>query len=66
MPRDKTPSLLYLLPIPDHPWQYITMDFKSMSLDKHGYDSAFMVIDRLSKQAISMPYNKTVIVEEIA
>jgi hypothetical protein len=57
-PRDKTPGMLHPLPIPDHPWQHVTMDFKSMPKDKHGYDSVFVVIDRLSKQAISTPCHK--------
>jgi hypothetical protein len=33
---------------------------------KTGYDSIFVVIDRLSKQAISMPCYKTMIVKDMA
>jgi hypothetical protein len=42
------------------------MDFKSMPKDKHGYDAIFVVIDRLSKQAISMPCYKTATAEDMA
>jgi hypothetical protein len=64
--RDYTPGFLYLLLIPAYPWQYITMDFKSMPKDKYGYNIVWVVIDRLSKQAVSVPCHKTVIAEEIA
>jgi hypothetical protein len=64
--RDKTPGLLHPLPVLEYPWQHVTMDFKSMSLDKAGYDKVYIVIDRLSKQAISMPCYKTITAEEIA
>jgi hypothetical protein len=49
IPRDKTPGMLHPLPIPDRPWQHVTMDYKSMPKDKYGYDNAFVVVDRLSK-----------------
>src|SRR5450432_4017507 len=42
------------------------MDFKSMPKDKAGYDKVFVVIDRLSKQAISIPCYKTVTAEDMA
>jgi transposase InsO family protein len=66
VPRDKTPGYLHTLPIPEHPWQHITMDFKSMPKDRHGYDSIFVVIDRLSKEAISVPCHKTTTAEDMA
>jgi len=65
-PRDKTPGLLHPLPVPDHPWQHITMDFKSMPASKNGYDCVFVVIDRLSKQAISTPCYKKINAEGMA
>ncbi len=37
-----------------------------MPKDKHSYDIIFVIINRLSKQAISMPCYKTVIAEDIA
>jgi hypothetical protein len=66
VPRDKTPGFLHPLPIPEHPWQHVTMDFKSMPKDKFGYDIVFVVIDRLSKQAISIPCHQTITAEEMA
>jgi hypothetical protein len=42
------------------------MDFKSMPKDKHGYDEIFVVVDRLSKQAISTPCFKTATAEDMA
>jgi hypothetical protein len=66
VPRDRAPSFLHPLPIPDHPWQHITIDFKSILKDKYSYDTVFVVIDRLSKQAISIPCYKTVTASDIA
>jgi transposase InsO family protein len=65
-PRDKTPGLLKPLPIPERPWQDISMDFCSFNADKHGYDNVCVFIDRLSKQPISVPCHKTVTAEEMA
>jgi len=42
------------------------MDFKSFLKDKYGYDMAFVVVNQLSKQAISLPYFKTITVKDIA
>jgi integrase-like protein len=66
VPRDKTPGYLHPLPIPEHPWQHITMDFKSMPKDKRGYDNLCVFIDRLSKQSISEPCYKTATAEDMA
>lgn len=66
VPRDRTPGLLHPLPVPDRPWQHVTMDFKSFPKDKHGYDTAYVVIDRLSKQSISIPCYKTTTAKDMA
>jgi hypothetical protein len=42
------------------------MDFKSMPPSKSGYDNVYIVINRLSKQAVSTPCHKTTIAEEMA
>jgi len=42
------------------------MDFKLFLKDKHGYDIAFIVVDQLSKQAVSLSYFKTITVKDIA
>ena len=63
IPRDKTPGYLYLLPIPEKPWRYILVDFKSALKDKSGFDNICVIIDQLSKQSISVLYYKIVTVE---
>ncbi len=65
-PRDKAPGLLRPLPVPDRPWQHVTMDFNSFSRDKHGFDVIYVVIDRLSKQGISIPCFHTTTAEDMA
>jgi len=42
------------------------MDFKSFLKDKHGYDMAFIVVNQLSKQAVSLPCFKTTTAKDIA
>ena len=42
------------------------MDFKSFSKDAHGHDVAFVVIDWLCKQSISLPYFKTITAKDMA
>jgi transposase InsO family protein len=65
-PRDKTPGLLQPLPVPDRPWQHISMDFTSFNKDKHGYDNVLVIMDRLSKESISIPCHKTTTAEEMS
>jgi hypothetical protein len=66
IPRDRTPGMLQPLPVPEHLWQHLAMDFKSMAVDKYGFDAVFVVIDRLSKQSISTPCHKTATAEDMA
>ena len=65
VPRDKTPGYLYLLPIPEKPQRYISVDFKSALKDKSGFDNICIIIDQLSKQSISVLYYKTVTAEQL-
>ncbi|MGH6649449.1 DDE-type integrase/transposase/recombinase [Aquabacterium sp.] len=58
--------MLHPLPVPQRPWQHITMDFKSAPKDKKGFDNIYVVIDRLSKQAVSIPCHKEVTAEGMA
>src|SRR5579871_4891225 len=55
VPRDKTPGLLHPLPIGERCWQHVSFDFKAMPKDRNGYDNVFVIIDRLGKQAFSLP-----------
>jgi hypothetical protein len=63
--RDKTPGLLYPFPVPDCPWKYISMDFKSMSKDKGGFDAILVFVDRLGKRPILIPCYKTSTAREL-
>ena len=60
VPRDKTPGLLHPLPIPDRPWQHISVDFKDMPPDQHGMNMVCVFVDRLGKRPVSIPCNKSV------
>ena len=42
------------------------MDFKLFLKDKHSYNMAFIVVNRLSKQAVSLPYFKTITTKDMA
>jgi len=42
------------------------MDYKLFLKDKYGYNIAFIVVNWLSKQAISLPYFKTITIKDIA
>ena len=65
-PRDRTPGLLHPLPVPQRPWQHVTMDFQSFPKDAYGYDTVYVVVDRLSKQAFSIPCFKTTTAKDMA
>ena len=47
--RDLPPGLLNPLPIPDRPWQHISMDFMTYPQDRKGYNTIFVIVDRLNK-----------------
>ncbi len=66
VPRDKTPGLLKPLPIPDRPWQHVSMDFHEMPPDRDGYDTVMVIVDRLGKRAFSIPCKKTITAKETA
>lgn len=66
VPRDKTPGLLQPLRVPDHSWQHIAMDFKAFPKDRHGYDCAYVVIDRMCKQTFTIPCYQTVTAKDMA
>jgi hypothetical protein len=48
--RLKPAGLLRPLPIPQKPWQYITMNFKSFNKNRYGYNAILVIMDRLSKR----------------
>ena len=66
IPRHRPYGLLRPLEIPKKPWTSISMDFiMDLPLSK-GFDSIFVVVDRLTKMTHFVPCNKTVIDEETA
>lgn len=66
VPRDLPPGLLNPLPIPQRPWQHVSMDFQSFPKDKKGYDSIYVVVDRLGKRSYSIPCYKTTTAKDMA
>jgi len=42
------------------------MDFKSFLKDAYGHNTAFIVINQLYKQSISLPYFKTITIKNMA
>jgi len=57
---------LFLLSIPDGPWQDISTDFTTNHLLSNGFDSILIVIDWFSKETIFIPCNKTAMVLDTA
>ncbi len=65
-PRDLPPGLLQPLPIPQRPWQHVSMDFRTFPKDKQGYDAVFAVVDRLGKRPCSIPCTKKTTAKDMA
>ncbi len=60
-------GLLKPLPIPDAPWQHVTMDFVTgLKTTKNGYDSICVFVDRLTKMVHLAPTTKTITAEGTA
>jgi Chromo (CHRromatin Organisation MOdifier) domain/Integrase zinc binding domain len=64
VPRHKPYGQLQSLPLPEHPWQEISMDFITglpMSSNRQGerLDAILVVVDRFTKAALFIPTEKT-------
>ncbi|KAL1942197.1 hypothetical protein VTO73DRAFT_6261 [Trametes versicolor] len=59
IPRHKPFGILQPLDIPLRPWQGLTMDFIVKLPRSHGYDSIWVVCDRLTRYAHFIPCNET-------
>ncbi len=59
-PRHKPFGLLQPLDIPDRPWKSISMDLIVKLPVSHGYDSIWVVCDRLTRGAHFIPCNETI------
>ena len=69
--RAKTPchqpyGLLKQLPIPERPWDSISMDFIEQLPSSLGFTAILVVVDRLSKQAIFVPTYDTITSPQLA
>jgi hypothetical protein len=66
-PTIKKQGLYTPLPIPEKPWESISMDYMSgLSSTKQGNDCVFVVVDRFSKMAILTACKKNVTVTDTA
>ncbi|CEP07157.1 hypothetical protein [Parasitella parasitica] len=54
------------LPIPNNPWESISMDFIVKLPRSKGFDSIFVVVDRLTKMAHFIPCNESMPAKELA
>ena len=57
--QTKQQGYLHPLPVPNYPMQHLCMDFKSFPVDKHGFDSILVFIDKLGKDSVSILCHKT-------
>jgi len=57
---------LQQLPIPERPWNSISMDFIEQLPSSSGFNTILVIVDRLSKQAIFIPTHNTITSAELA
>jgi hypothetical protein len=65
-PRHKPYGFLKQLPIPEQPWNSISMDFIEQLPSSEGFTAILVVVDRLTKQAIFIPTYDTVTSADLA
>ena len=66
VPHDKTPGKLTPLPVPEHVWQHVVMDFKSFPKDDDGNNMTLGIMDRLSKITWTTACKDTVTAKDAA
>ena len=59
-PRHKPYGTLQQLPIPEKPWNSISMDFIEQLPNSDNFTAILVIVDRLSKQAIFIPTTDTI------
>jgi len=64
--RHRPYGSLQQLPIPEHPWNSISMDFIEKLLFSSGFDTILVIVDQLLKQAIFIPTHDTITSAELA
>src|SRR5215472_3728567 len=66
VPRHRPFGTLKQLPIPEKPWNSISMDFIEQLPESSGFTSILVVVDWLSKQAVFIPTHDTITSPELA
>jgi len=64
--RHRPYGFLKQLPIPERPWNSISMDFIEKLPSSAGFDAILVIVDRMSKQAIFIPTFDTVTSSDLA
>ena len=65
--HQKPIGLLQPLPIPERRWQQVTMDFvPQLPLSKNGYDSLYVIVDKLTKMVHYIPTTTNADAPEVA
>ncbi|CAI7740239.1 unnamed protein product [Closterium sp. NIES-53] len=65
--KQKKTGLLQPLPVPEQPWQVVSLDFMTgLPSTSRGHDSILVVIDKFSKMGHFIPTNATAIAEATA
>ena len=59
-------GLLKQLPIPEQPWDSISMDFIEQLPKLSGYTAILVVVDHLTKQAIFIPTHDIITLADLA
>jgi len=62
----QTLRILKQLPIPEKPWNSISMDFIEKLPLSSGYTSILVIVDRLSKQSLFIPTHDTIMSPQLA
>src|SRR6266567_5319830 len=66
IPQDKTLGLLKPLPILEHPWQHISIDFYELLIDRNRYNMAMVIVDCFGKCLFLIPCHKNINAKEAA
>jgi len=64
--RHKPYRSLKQLPIPEQPWNSISIDFIEKLLSSSGFDTILIIVDWLTKQAIFIPAHDTITSTDLA
>src|SRR5882672_5585207 len=64
--RHRPYGLLKQLPIPEKPWNSISMDFIEKLPQSSGYTSILVIVDRLSKQSLFILTHNTITSQQLA